>query len=234
MVSDGVMHYGELGYKIAGFIIIMSGVESLITMGLIAVSRYIAIVHPQKKHLLSWRTCIIFCVFTWLFGPILTIPALTGYARLSYNKSDWVCTFDWSYNMVYSIIIVCCTQGVTSVIMGFCYVNIISVFRKSKKRLAGGNVHGPNKVEIRLTIQLFVVFCIYNVCWGLYFFVAAVMEHLGVSQLLPGVYGMIDILVLGNSAVNILIYLYYNKCFRDECLKTIGINKVDISSSGPS
>ena len=57
MVQDGRMLLGYKGCVTNAIIIVISGAVSLISMGLIAISRYMAIVHPQKKNWLSWRSC---------------------------------------------------------------------------------------------------------------------------------------------------------------------------------
>ena len=139
MIRNGQMRYGHVGCMLIGFVIVDSASVSLITMGLIAVSRYIAIAHPQKKHLLSWRICLGLCAFSWVYGSILMIPSLAGWGRMGYNMYQWDCSFDWKYNLRYNVMLFLCTQGVTSAVMSYCYANIIRVFRRSKMRVAGDN-----------------------------------------------------------------------------------------------
>ena len=234
MVHDGVMPYGEVGCGVIAFFMVTSASESLITMGLIAVSRYVAIVHPQKKHLLTWRTCSSMCIVTWLYGSLLMSPVNSGWGRLGYSKPDWGCTFDWTYNITYNIILFLASQGITSTIMLYCYTSIIRVFRQSKKRVAAvDNTNNKEKAhkkeEVRLVIQLLVVFCIYNVCWAPYFLVVVIIDTQG--QYPPWAYGLILTCVFWNSAVNVLVYLYYNKVFRAQCLRSIGLQKDILSNS---
>ena len=230
VIQDGHMLFGKRNCTIIAFVIVTCASESLMTMGLIAISRYVAIVHPQKKHLLSWKVCIVLCVFTWLYGSILITPSITSFGRLGYGKAEWACTFDWTVNLTYNIFLFISTQGTTSAIMCFCYANIIRVFRQSKRRVAGQNsaAQGPKKEEIRLAIQLLVVFGIYNVCWGPYFLVVVIIDSQG--EFPSWVYGMINIFVFSNFAVNILVYLYYNKAFRAHCLRSIGVQKEAVTS----
>ena len=148
-------------------------------------------------------------------------PTFAGWGRIGYHRAGWACTYDWSYNLAYNLIIFSGTQVLTSVVMAFCYANIFWVFRLSQKRVAGENSmeNGPNKEEIRLAIQLLVVFTIYNICWGPYFVVALIIDPLG--QLSPWLYGFFTITLYWNSSVNILVYLYYNRVFRAQCSRLL-------------
>ena len=225
MVMGGRMLYGIKGCTIAAIIIIVSATVTLMTMGLIAVSRFVAIVYPQKKAVLSWPLCSGLCVLSWTYGILLMIPTPLGYGRIGYHRAGWGCTYDWSFNLVYNIILFCASQVLTSIIMVFCYAKIYWVFRQSKKRVAGeggaGKDKGPKKEEIRLAIQLLIVFAIYNICWGPYFILALLVDPLG--QLPPWLYGAFITFVYWNSAVNILVYMHYNRVFRGQVFKTFGI-----------
>ena len=138
-----------------------------------------------------------------------------GWGRVGYHRAGWACTYDWSYNMAYNVIIFTASQVLTSVIMVYCYFKIFWVFRQSKKRVAGANPKVKEKSakneEIRLAIQFLVVFAIYNICWGPYFVVSLMIDPLGLLP--PWVYGSFSMAVLWNSAVNILVYIYYNRYF---------------------
>ena len=86
--------------------------------------------------------------------------------------------------------------------------------------------------ELRLALQLFVVFAIYNVCWAPYVLISVIIDRDG--RLPSWVYGLLAIFAFWNSAVNILVYLCYNKLFRSHCCKSIGIQLKDQSRSGGS
>ena len=244
ILLDGKMAYGELGCTIIAFLMITTAASSLLTMGLIAIARYVSIVHPQKKHLLSWKTCTCLCLLSWIYGSLLTIPAVTGWGRLGYNKFLWDCSFDWTYNISYNVLIFCSSIGVTSVIVCFCYANIYWVFRRSKKRVAGennsGRKKGPRKNEIRLALQLLVIFGIYNICWLPFFIVVVIVSPNG--DFSPWVYGLICVIAYWNFAVNILVYLYFNSMFRAHVKQlcsqfsfsgSIGTDQIQYSSTEP-
>ena len=234
MVKKGRMLYGTTGCTAVALIIVTMSCVTLMTMGLIAISRFIAIVHPQKKNLLSWGVCCTLSIAMWLYGAILMMPVSTGWGRIGYHQAGWACIFDWSYNFVYNLLIFAATQLLTSVVMVYCYAKIYWVFRQCKKRVAGekSKEKGPKKEEIRLALQLLVVFAIYNICWAPYFLVALIIDPNG--ELPPWVYGAFNCFILWNSSVNVLIYYYYNKVFRAEVLKTFGFKLTDEGASSSS
>ena len=234
MANDGRMLLGYKGCVASAIIIIICATVSLITMALIAISRYMAIVHPQKKKWLSWKSCGAICVVSWFYALAFMAPTFAGWGRIGYHRAGWACTYDWSYNLAYNLIIFSGSQVLTSAIMVYCYAKIFWVFRQSKKRVAGEKTKekGPKKEEIRLAIQLLVVFAIYNICWGPYFLVALIIDPLG--QLSPWIYGFFGITIYWNSSVNILVYLYYNRVFRAQCFKVVGIQTALPSVTGDS
>ena len=87
---------------------------------------------------------------------------------------------------------------------------------------------GPKKEEIRLAIQLVVIFAIYNICWTPYFTVTVFFFPNGDGP--AWMYSIMQIGIASNSAVNILVYLYFNQTFRNECLKSIGIKSENQTS----
>ena len=227
LAHGGRRSYGHIECLVNALLVIDSGGTSLLTMGLIAVSRYVAIVHPQKKALLSWKVCAALCVYPWIHVILLMVPGLTGWGRLGWHKASWACTFDWNYNIWYNVVIFIFTQGVTSTTMLFCYSQIYMVYKKSKKRVAGKDMgqKGPQKEDIRLAIQLVVIFAIYNICWTPYFTITVFIYPDGDGP--PWLHALMILFIAWNSAVNILVYLYFNRTFRRECLETIGMKSLD-------
>ena len=226
LVYDGGQGYGPAGCLTHSVITIDAALTSLLTMGLIAISRYIAIVHPQKKAtLLTWKICGSACVYAWIHPILIMIPAMAGWGRLGWHPGGWLCAFDWTYNYLYNVVVFFFGQALTTVITCFCYIQIYLVYRRSKKRVASKDSaqKGPKKEEIRLAIQLIVVFAIYNICWTPYFTVDTFIYP--DSEGPPWLYALMQILIACNSSVNIFIYLYFNQAFRSECQKVFCCKK---------
>ena len=220
---DGRLFYGNSVCHVFAIIIIITEGTSLLAMSLIAISRYVAIIHPQKKHIMTWRRCVALCTWPWIHITILMIPSLTGWGRIRWHPASWTCTFAWSYNAWYNFLVFLNSQGVSSAIMLFCYSQIYFVYRKSKKRVAGVNSaqNGPKKNEIRLAVQLMVIYVIYNICWLPYFIINIFLFPYGDGP--PWLYAFCVTCVAMNSAVNIYVYLVCNHTFRRECFLAIGM-----------
>ena len=235
-VNNMVTHAGGQGYGHTGCLIhavctITSAITSLLTMGLIAVSRYISIVKPQiKTRVLSWKVCAMISLYSWIHPIILLVPSFTGWGRIGWHPGGWLCSFDWTYNYVYNFILLFFTQGIVSIAMCFCYCKIYMVYKRSKKRVAESSHvrRRPKREEIRLTVQLIVVFAIYNICWAPYFAIHMFAYPAGDGP--PWLYGLTQILVMCNSSVNVLVYLYFNHKFKAECWMCNGVRP---SPGGP-
>ena len=234
-INNMVAHEGRQGYGqkecvLQATITIVSATSSLVTMGLIAISRYVAIVHPQKKFLLSWSVCCPLCMCSIL----LTCPALLGWGRLGWLPKQYSCTYDWSYNITYNAVIFIFAFGLVSLAVCWCYFKIYKTFRNSKRRVAGdgAKAKGISRDELRLAIQLLVVFVIYNICWSPYLLVALFIDPHGKGP--QWLYVIIVTLAMWNSAVNVLVYLCYNRVFRAECLKLVGVKKATNTSMSHS
>ena len=230
MFNGGRRFYGEVGCLVQAVTVIITATASLLSMGLIAISRYVAIVHPQKKGILTWRRCAALCTYPWNHAILLMVPGLTGWGRIGWHPASWGCVYDWTYNVWYNLVIFISSQGMTAVLLLFCYTKIYLTYKASKKRVgAKSDQSGPKKEEIRLAVQFVVIFVIYNICWAPLFIFAVFIFPKGDA---PGwLYAVISILVISNSAVNILVYLFFNRTFRNECLATIGIKSPNQVSS---
>ena len=220
--------YGPQGCLVHSLMSFQGGLTSILTIGLIALSRFIAIVYPQNKaKMLSWKVCGLACVYALVHAFVLISPAFAGWGRFVWHPSSWLCSFDFKYYPAFNLSVAVLSHGLTSVTMAICYTKIYAVYRKSKKRVAGGKEggqRGVRKEEIRLAIQLLVVFVIYSICWGPYLIIHIFLCPGGDGPL--WLFGLMQTLVACNSAVNVLVYLYFNQKFRTECLKSLGLSKI--------
>ena len=220
---------GRTGCMIHAIVSLEAAATSILTMGVIAISRYIAIVHPHRKHkLLTWNVCGISTIYVWFHSFLLIIPIFAGRGRIVWQPKRWICSIDNAYNTAYNYTYSVFTLYMTSATMAFCYCNIYMVYRRSKSRVTGaGNVQGGQKgvkgEEIRLAVQLLVVFAIFIVFWIPYFVANILLFPHGDGPI--WLYGFVRISITCNSAVNVLVYLYFNRKFRAECLNSIGLAK---------
>ena len=236
LAYGGRQGYGDWACTFHAIIIVISTETSIVTIGLIAFSRYVAIVHHKKKAtLLSWRLCIIMCLLSWVYSALITIPAMLGWGRIGWIQQNYLCTYDWAYNIVYNALLFLFSFGLTYAIMCFSYRKIYQMFSDSKRRIATdeSKVNCVSKDELRLAFQLLTIFIIYNLCWSPYLLVSMLIDPHGQGP--QWMYGICIILLYWNSSVNVLVYLYYNKVFRAECLRiVVKVRTGDSSGKGPT
>ena len=149
--------------------------------------------------------------------------------------TQYHCGFDYGYNMVHDALIFIFNIGVVSITMFFCYIRIYMVFRQSKTRIVNemnSHTKGVKKVEFRLALQLLVLFALYNI----FYMPIAILTLFANAQETAPTWLYITALTLAgcNSAVNIVIYLYYNTMFRLECLNLFGIQSQLVESKTSS
>ena len=215
LFNGGRTVYGELGCIVHGVSIVISAGSCLLSLNLVALSRYVAIVHPQRRHILTWGLCAALCVYPWIHITLLTVPVLTGWGRIGWNPASWTCTFDWTYNANHNYLVFVFTQGVSALFLLFSYSQIYLVYRVAE---ANNGQAGVKKEEIRLAAQLVVIFAIYNLCWFPYFIITVFLYPDGDAD--AWLYAVAMSLLASSSAVNIFVYLGFNVAFRMECWKT--------------
>ena len=226
---SGQRVYGFTGCAVHAFSIFITSAVSLLTMGFVALTRYICIVHPWRRHwFLRWRWCVFTAVLTWVYAILLILPILVGVGQLAFLHKQHHCSFDWSYSWIYNLILFLATYCLTTVTIFFCYINI---YRTSRRRIHGNLIQHQSELrkggevscmatEYRLALQLIVVYLLYNIFWLPYLVITLFIDPDGEYSV--EVYTVLKIMNNLNSVVNIAIYLIINRGFQDECGKLLG------------
>lgn len=153
-----------------GSVCLISCSASLVTMGGLALNRYILIFHNSfYERVFTIRNSILLAILTWIIGFILNIPNITGWGNIWYDPKTLACVIDRfrkSYVTTFAIsciIIPCC-------LIGFCYARIFKYSQevKSKVRsdyLTSNNSHSVSAERFKLAKSLFVSFMLFVICW---------------------------------------------------------------------
>ena len=225
LANHGVQFYSSSACFWHAFLIITCCSTSLVSMGCIAVTRYISIVHPNRKQtLLQWRWCILAAILVWVYAILLMVPGMAGWGRLGWLPKQFHCSYDWGNNIIYNNIIFLAVYGFTTIAICVCYFKIYRVFKASRNRVAGNKPDkatsgGKSSNEFRLAFQLIVIYVIYNVCWFPFFIVALFVDPLGKFPV--ALYVILNAMSYLNSSVNVIVYLIFNTAFRQECVKVV-------------
>ena len=206
LVHEGAKPFGDTACFIQAVCVCLVATASFDCICGVTISRYIIIVHPSKKKYLKWRFCIGVCLLCWIPPILLMIPNFTGWSRFAWLPRQYHCAFDWGYNLAHSALIFIFNFGAASIIMCFFYIRIYMAYRKSKKRMTG-HWHRPKggirNVEIRLALQLFVVYALYNIFWMPIFIFAVFADSKGTGP--TWLYMTVIILCTCNSSVNVFV-----------------------------
>ena len=120
-----------------GFITIVSFISSVMSLGMIAISRYFYIVKWQTNNttftIARGTLCV---VFVWLTAMALASPPLFNWAEYRYIPGKSYCFVSWQADVYYMyFMIATCFFGPLTV-MAISYFRILSFTRKHKKQLA--------------------------------------------------------------------------------------------------
>ena len=208
--------------------------SSLVFMACVAVVRYICIVHPAKKQsLLKWKWCILVSSLVYVLGLLFAIPIQAGFVEIQWIMYFNFCIFDWK--SVYSIVLVVLGYGLSSTVIGYCYVQIFKIYKASKNKVSNSTSakqDGKFNKDFKLALQLLTVYIIYNVCWGPYIVLTILVDpYLRLPEM---VHRFFAILTTINSVVNFYVYLLFNSTLRLEFRKLFRLSNENKVSYGPS
>lgn len=138
---------------------------SMLTVGLIALNRYIQVVKPNlyKKLFPSKRAARLYCVLVWLVAILLALPFLGEWVGITYYTRSSICSVESS---VYILLIVGVVITGIMIAIFYCYFKIYKAVRESKDTLkahADGNRVRPSNDSRRSDITDVKVF--YVVTW---------------------------------------------------------------------
>ena len=215
-----------------GFITIVSFISSVMSLGIIAISRYFYIVKWQtyNRTFTTARGALCLCL-AWITSIALTSPPLFGWAEYRYIPGKSYCFVYWQADVYYTyfMIVTCFFGPLTAMVI--CYFQILSFTRKHKKQLAAiRNIRVKNFVpdpsctrsttslrisaeEAKITNTLVIVLACFILCWAP--FAVTMFLYVYYPHPLPRVVDF-GSLLLGytNSMLNPMFYGIRNACFR--------------------
>lgn len=220
--------FGSLTCKMATFLQDISTAVSIESLVVIAVERFVSVVHAERKSFLSAaktrRTVI---SITWILAIVFHIPYLIFFkvetvSGRNYCMAQWGTDIKWSrlIPVIYFVSIFTVLYAIPFLVIIVLYSAIVNKLRRLKMPgRNGGSTRRRRRQERNRTVTLMamVFVVVFFVCWTPFFvfaFMFCFKWHfdLPCSQLN---FRFIVILVAHlNSAVNPFIYLLCSKTFR--------------------
>ena len=211
--DDNVLNYTWC--QIHGISIIVCSVVIIESLSLIAASRCI-LVRNRVMHmkLFTLKHTLVLIGLLWLLAILLTIPTLLGWGRVGYLKDSFTCSFDYCFDMSYTIFLYGIAFGIPLAITFGSYALIFATVRKSQRRIAAHSSSSTTSVPIRKNRHLlssFFLSCLFLVLWCPFCIVTIVDIYMDISSLYVKYFTWIGIF---NSCLNSFVFLFVNKFYR--------------------
>ena len=146
---------GGIRYTLVGVI--------LLHLGVIALYRYLNVVHINKyRYMSGTKQLIISLVFCWMIPLIFTVPpSLKIWGAFKFQSSILACTFDKTVNQSNRIATVTAGFIVPCLFIVFCYIRIGVAAFKSFKRMSKWKSNTPQKKAFRISAMMLCIFFIF-------------------------------------------------------------------------
>ncbi|RDD38776.1 Rhodopsin, GQ-coupled [Trichoplax sp. H2] len=240
-IRNSTWPYGQPLCDFDGFIQGVVFAANVYTLMVIAVCRYIAIVH-SKQHLITKKVVYIIIVIIWAFSSLCSVFPIIGWNRYRYQPYEHACLPDWSYEKSYPIYIMATEFVLPMIILLYCYTGIFINLRRNSFRmrtvseLNSGNNEAMKKIaqrEGKVTRGMFIIFLAFVICFAPYsvcMFLLASAFNIPIDK---GLMFFCGFMANVNSLLNPIIYAILYKRFRQAYYRVLCCccSKLTFSSS---
>ncbi|KAJ7365608.1 Melatonin- receptor [Desmophyllum pertusum] len=215
--------FGETFCRLHGFGVMTFGLASLLTMGIIAVSRYFCVVKPEKYIVLfKKQRTLIYIAVVWCTALIGSVPPLIlkhGHGAMEFQPGKALCLYPFDSNIAYTIFIECVYIGTPFTFITICYAKVFYTVSRSNRVFSQENnpqLLRANVEEAKVTKTLAAVMVGFACCW----IPVAIIDYIdaarGEPTLARQAYLTYGCLIYLSSTINPFIYGATNKNFRRE------------------
>ena len=219
--------FGETFCRFQGFAALTFGIVSMVTMGVIAVSRYFCVVKPEKYTVLFKRQrTLIYIAVVWCAALAGSVPPFSfSDGRFKFQPGKAMCLYTFESNIAYTVFIECVYVVTPLMIITICYAKVFRAVSRSNRVFSSQN--NPQQLranveEAKVTKTLVAVLVGFACCW----LPISVMDNIdaarGEHTLPRQVYLTYVFLAYLSSTINPFIYGSMNKRFRREYKAVLG------------
>lgn len=226
IVNKGVWLFGEGMCKLNGFLTVLLGATSLLTLCAISVNRYFKIVEGGKYNRIYTKgNTLIILAIVWLIPFVLSVAPIFGWSAHEYQVGKCVCHFLFSRNIPYTLTFATFVVVLPFSVILFCYLKIYKIIKMhgaivGNLRRSQPSVHVE---DIKIATTLFIVIVVFVICY----IPASVINILDMAHLgfkIPHWLDMLSfVLVVSNHANNPIIYNALNRSFRQSFREVLHI-----------
>ena len=226
IINKGEWLFGEALCKLNGFLTVLLGATSMLTLAAISVNRYFKIVQGGKyNRVYTTSNTLRIIAVTWFIPFVLSIAPVFGWSAHEYQVGKCVCHFLFGRSISYTLAFATFIVVTPFTIILFCYLKIYKIIKAHGALI--GNLRrsqpGVNVEDIKIATTLFTVIVVFIICY----IPASVINILDMTHLgfkIPHWLDMVSfVLVVSNHANNPVIYNALNRSFRQSFREVLHI-----------
>ena len=162
--------FGETFCRFQGLAALTFGIVSMVTMGIIAVSRYFCVVKPEKYPVLfKWQRTLIYIAVVWCASLAGTVPPFFfRERRFKFQPGKVMCLYTFESNIAYTVFIECVYVVTPLMIITICYAKVFRAVSRSNRVFSSQN--NPQQLranveEAKVTKTLVAALVGFACCW---------------------------------------------------------------------
>ena len=150
-VFRGRWIFGENVCRFQGFAMFTLALASLLTMGIIAISRYFYIVKPQKFIVLfTKRRIFMYIAAVWCAALVGSVPPhLFEKGGYKFQPAKAMCMYTFDTNIAYTVFIECVYIATPLSLITFCYIKVFYTVSQSNQVFS----HENNPQQLRANVE---------------------------------------------------------------------------------
>uniref|UniRef100_A0A8C5D525 Neuromedin-K receptor n=1 Tax=Gouania willdenowi TaxID=441366 RepID=A0A8C5D525_GOUWI len=218
--AHGDWYFGEAYCKFHNFFPVTSVFASIYSMTVIAVDRYMAIIHPLKPRLSCKATTgVIICI--WSLAVVLTFP-LCYFSTIRAYSSRTLCYVAWPRrnddSLMYHIIVAVFVYVLPLGVMGITYTIVgVTLWGGEIPGDSSDSYHGQLRAKRKVVKMMIIVVVTFALCWlpfHVYFIGIGLNKRLTKWKYIQQVYLSVMWLAMSSTMYNPIIYCCLNSRFR--------------------
>lgn len=239
IINRGEWIFGEHLCEVNGFLTVLLGATSLLTLCAISVNRYFKIVEGGKYNKIYTNTNTLrILAVTWLIPFALSLAPILGWSEHEYQVGKCVCHFLFSRSVSYTVTFAVFIVITPFTVILFCYLKIYKIIKTHGEMMGNLRRSQPSihVEDIRIATTLFIVIVVFIICY-IPASVVNIVQMVDPDFNIPHWLDMVSfLLVVSNHANNPLIYNALNRSFRQAFREVLRLRPRreprDLSGSG--
>ncbi|KAL9966034.1 hypothetical protein ACROYT_G024043, partial [Oculina patagonica] len=231
VLIQGTWPFGDFICQLQGSLISISATVSLLTLGTIAINRYVKIVRSASLYqkIFSKRNILISIAITWIATTFLMLSTFS-FRKTVFHFHPGKCMCWLQINLkdrvgLYGQCLYAITVSITFTAIMFSYCKVFRKVRAHFAQVANSSIHNDSSVafaeEVKITTMLFATILAFLICWVPSVIIDFYEMITGYYTLPRQVYFLNIFTFASSSAVNPLIYGLMKREFKEAYKKVV-------------